>query len=822
MGIDYFYKAVLLAGGISMLIFFHSFQAEAQVVIEEKMEIEPQATEISGRDSMHTTATTGSDAFPFWLPVEQNRFMMLKSGALELHFEDAKLRQKMAQSDKVTLTVIRDGKEVRSKTITPLDRLPDPMNVNQAGCYDDRFVYNTDTMRVAIGTHRGNGGDAFVAKGTEYPAVFADRNFGDLHNLDVTDVGFIIDPDTTNPDSTFEYKASSFLNFDLRNLRSQVDLHSAILSLTVTNFATGPVFLQIATVDDSWSEETITWNNQPSAGFFDDFTGSLNGNSFHFDITSLIDLSQSEIGFKLEPPNDSTGYGFWSKEAPFGPALLLDISNPAPPAADPTVKIDSLKAGDIVKWEFKDFDINDQYRNLVFGEDYYELEFQGPSGSSCTVERLNITAQIEDAYPGPPQIVMNLETSPDTVAPGDTAQITPQMHFVPDSVTAAFPPGQFFLAAIAEGPDFGTLWNGFGSTADFYPRTRSPFYFIAADSIATDPSVAVVASSAKLRLQDDVVITAAPDQEAEKSKQSSVTGELPDPIEVRGKKQVVVREDSVRLTVALPDSGHVWPTLRDRDGGGNDATRSNMEQNIVVSLLRSGQAVTEQSVLLTAFRLEGSGGHDHELSDGSPEREQLGRFIFEGNTTEVELEAETNAEGQIEFDYRSSVFSGQYVVKAATFIDGDSLFAKDTLTVSVPDLEFLGEDTTYVLSGGTCNHHGPERPGNPIPARCESPDQIHYIAETAKDSLVAAAKDYLNSDINTEDEKVRINDISLPLGGYFDINGNWEGDHVSHRIGEDIDVETVLHNKELQETFINNGWIYIHEPGRFPHFRFDE
>lgn len=42
MGTDYFRKAVLLADGISMLIFFHSLQAEAQVVIEEKMEIEPK------------------------------------------------------------------------------------------------------------------------------------------------------------------------------------------------------------------------------------------------------------------------------------------------------------------------------------------------------------------------------------------------------------------------------------------------------------------------------------------------------------------------------------------------------------------------------------------------------------------------------------------------------------------------------------------------------------------------------------------------------------------------------------------------------------
>ncbi len=35
---------------------------------------------------------------------------------------------------------------------------------------------------------------------------------------------------------------------------------------------------------------------------------------------------------------------------------------------------------------------------------------------------------------------------------------------------------------------------------------------------------------------------------------------------------------------------------------------------------------------------------------------------------------------------------------------------------------------------------------------------------------------------------VAINDMSLPFGGKFDINGTWSGDHASHLTGTDVDV----------------------------------
>ena len=43
-----------------------------------------------------------------------------------------------------------------------------------------------------------------------------------------------------------------------------------------------------------------------------------------------------------------------------------------------------------------------------------------------------------------------------------------------------------------------------------------------------------------------------------------------------------------------------------------------------------------------------------------------------------------------------------------------------------------------------------------------------------------------------------INDISLPFGGLFDINGNWRRPHGSHRMGVDIDIATRVVNEQGQ------------------------
>jgi murein endopeptidase len=37
-----------------------------------------------------------------------------------------------------------------------------------------------------------------------------------------------------------------------------------------------------------------------------------------------------------------------------------------------------------------------------------------------------------------------------------------------------------------------------------------------------------------------------------------------------------------------------------------------------------------------------------------------------------------------------------------------------------------------------------------------------------------------------------INDMSLPYGGLFDVNGDWKTPHKTHRIGKSADIRTEL------------------------------
>jgi len=75
------------------------------------------------------------------------------------------------------------------------------------------------------------------------------------------------------------------------------------------------------------------------------------------------------------------------------------------------------------------------------------------------------------------------------------------------------------------------------------------------------------------------------------------------------------------------------------------------------------------------------------------------------------------------------------------------------------------------------------------------PDNNHYATEAFRDSLIAIANAWADSVANdsTLDNRqtpLNINDISLPNGGRFDINGEWTGSHSTHRVGRAVDIRT--------------------------------
>ena len=170
--------------------------------------------------------------------------------------------------------------------------------------------------------------------------------------------------------------------------------------------------------------------------------------------------------------------------------------------------------------------------------------------------------------------------------------------------------------------------------------------------------------------------------------------------------------------------------------------------------------------------------------------------------------------------YQASLFGGKERI-IATMTLSAAYADTDTVVVRVPGLVLLPEGDTYDKVGGTCRHHGPRN--DTLYRDCRTPDDDHWIDPEACDSLVSAAEDFLNGEWNRARERMRINDVSLPQGGLFDVNGDWHGPHVSHRIGKDVDIENRGRLQQLRRTLERRGWLYIPEgPTFFPHFRFGQ
>ena len=92
-------------------------------------------------------------------------------------------------------------------------------------------------------------------------------------------------------------------------------------------------------------------------------------------------------------------------------------------------------------------------------------------------------------------------------------------------------------------------------------------------------------------------------------------------------------------------------------------------------------------------------------------------------------------------------------------------------------------DGTYILTGndpGT--EYGKRHPKN------------HHFFSPLHDKLTSIADFYYDfGDGNV----IQFNDMSLPWGGLFDIDGYWQPDHKSHRTGTDVDVDRWVNGVEI-------------------------
>jgi len=171
---------------------------------------------------------------------------------------------------------------------------------------------------------------------------------------------------------------SFLLRFDASDI-PQGQVESALVRLYSTNDypAFGGTFVEV--INSNWNEQTVTWNNAPSADGM--VLGSLTevegGSWYDVDVTNAV-IGGRPVSFRVSSPHSSTAiYG--SKESSHKPKMIVQYSLPDP-----------LPEGFEVIYPTDDASILMEYPRGNFGRDS-QLKVDGTSGVYHTLLRFDLT-----------------------------------------------------------------------------------------------------------------------------------------------------------------------------------------------------------------------------------------------------------------------------------------------------------------------------------------------------------------------------------------------------------------------------------------------
>lgn len=177
-----------------------------------------------------------------------------------------------------------------------------------------------------------------------------------------------------------------------------------------------------------------------------------------------------------------------------------------------------------------------------------------------------------------------------------------------------------------------------------------------------------------------------------------------------------------------------------------------------------------------------AGGHDHdtERPKGTFERRPKEGGLQEAHCLVV-LDGQGMGKCLVPVTYHPDEVSGTETIEATATGFGQ---ATTNVTVEVPGLEPLPEDPTrYELVGAPDNHAGTNDPCRPA-----RPTSKHFQNHFGTRRLITAVREVADRMLRETGILLRVNDMSLPLGGLFDIDNNWISPHDGHRVGLEVDI----------------------------------
>ncbi len=223
-----------------------------------------------------------------------------------------------------------------------------------------------------------------------------------------------------------------------------------------------------------------------------------------------------------------------------------------------------------------------------------------------------------------------------------------------------------------------------------------------------------------------------------------------------------------------------------------NGTGQRQEKSLFALVVTNGLSPSQYpNVSLDCEAIDGTGGHvqaHHTERSGGPSIDLDGELNTSGGLMrQSEWLHGMTVRWKLEFKFTSPEPSGTHKITAT--VNGLTGFAH--IVVEVGGLEPLSTSSSNIhWVGGTWAHPN----GN-----------SHYGTPTVNDALQTIANDWQawfngndadgNPNAHPDDkfkgnDELWVNDMSLPDGGLFDIDGDWEKPHSSHREGKDVDIWT--------------------------------
>ncbi len=375
----------------------------------------------------------------------------------------------------------------------------------------------------------------------------------------------------------------------------------------------------------------------------------------------------------------------------------------------------------------------------------------------------------------PPKLVVTF--SPEVIAPGDTADVILKKKN-DDGTLVDFPQDQLFDVQITAGANYGTIFlPEWGDTTDEAWGVAQGFKFIAYENISdttTVQSTILVKTSAGIAAS---IVQGSSEKSKTLIKNSAkqlmkTNSILQGDEQLWGTGTITIGEE-LTLKINLTGPKEIWPYKA--VSAGNPIT------NVKIKVTNGDKPLTNEKVKITIKRIDRSGGHDH---PNSPDLTLWGRISVNGVKGNP-VTAYTDQNGEITTEeIRASEFGGEYFIEA--YIDSKSgIKDKADFIVKVPGLELLPISSYYDKIGGTDKHYGPPRTRE---------DHNHWGQAILINSVEKIGQEFNRYYPNL---KLQINDISLPMGGGFDVKGGWDYDinigckkigHCEHRVGLNADI----------------------------------